>query len=165
MPVRSPRRFVPGDAGATFRAWGLNAGAASHQYIGTTTVRLNHTIAFPNIYQHRLTEAQLQDGSKEGDMTLVTFYLVDPEMSRDGEVLCTATVPPQSTEWIRRAVEESLDVRIPMELIDKIMGFIDGLMSDEEAVHFAARMKRERELFWTVHDQQWFSLPFNIWEN
>ena len=44
-------------------------------------------------------------------------------------------------------------------------GFVDGLMSYEEALFHAERMKEEREAFWNTHDKQWFSLPFNIWEN
>ena len=68
-------------------------------------------------------------------------------------------------EWMRKALEESIDIRIPIEIIDKIMDFVDGLMTYEEALQHALRMKVEREKFWDAHDEHWFSLPFNVWEN
>lgn len=104
------------------------------------------------------------DTCKPGSMTLVTFYLVDPEMP-DSEVLSAAVVPPQRKTWLREALEMCIDVKIPVELIDKIMSFVDGLMDDDEAAHYADAMRTEREDFWQVHDRQWFSLPFNIWQN
>ncbi|KAJ3555845.1 hypothetical protein NM688_g2354 [Phlebia brevispora] len=166
MPVRSPRKFLPGDAGATSRAWGLSAGAPSHQFVGTPTVRLGHAVAFPNIYQWRLTEAQLQDDSKKGSMRLVLFYLADPQTSADdSEVPSSAIIPPQEMSWTRKAVEDFMDPRVPVEIVEKIMSFVEGLVSDEQASRVAVRMKRERERFASVHDQQWFSLPFNIWQN
>ena len=163
--MRSPRKFHPGEAGATSRAWGLNAGAPSHQYIGSTTVPLGHTVAYPNIYQCKEAEAHLVDPTKPGSMQIMFSFLVDPEMSADSEVPSTANTPPQQIDWIREALEESLDVRVPHEIVERIVDLTEGLMTEEEALRFAVKMRFERQCFWAVHDQFWFSLPFNIWQN
>lgn len=163
MAVRSPSQSALMDAATAARIWGLKTGEASHQYIGGSTLRKHHAIAFPNIYQYCLTEARLQDESKDGSMTIITFLLADPDMCQTSQALSTATVPPQSSFDIREAVEESLDVRIPNELVDKIMAYVDNLFSPEEAIRYTDCMKGERERFWTVHDERWFSLPFMCW--
>ena len=166
MPVRAPIGCPYDDEGATLRTWGLQIGAYSHQFIGSASLTEGHAIAFPNVYQHRFTRVHLEDSSKEGSLTFVSFALVDPEISEgqnetDSEVLSTSRVPPQQMSWIRRALEESLDVRIPTEIVDRIMDHTDWLMTDEEAQSSAEEMKLARIRFWKQHNEHWFSLPFN----
>jgi hypothetical protein len=167
MPVRTPAGCSSDDEGATIRTWGLKLRAPSHQFLGSASLREGHAIAFPNIYQHRFAEAHLENSSREGSMTLLSFFLVDPELTStpgdpsDHEVPATNLVPPQQIAWIRQALEESLDVRIPTEVIDRIMDHTEGLITDEEARDLAQQMKEERVQFWKQHNSLWFSLPFN----
>lgn len=167
MPVRAPEGCSHDDEGATIRTWGLKIGAPSHQYLGSASLREGHAIAFPNIYQHRFTEAHLEDPTQSGSMTLLSFFLVDPELTGDEndasdcEILASNRVPPQQESWIRQALEENLDVRVPTEIIDRIMEYTQGLMTETEAQEYAREMRRERSQFWEQHDALWFSLPFN----
>lgn len=171
MPVRSPVGCSSDDEGATIRTWGLKLGAASHQVLGSASLRDGHAIAFPNIYQHRFGEVRLLDANAPGSMTLVTFLLVDPELTgesddeSDLEVPSTARVPPQQEVWIRQALEESLDVRVPTEIIDRIMAHTEGFMSEDEAESCTQEMRLERVEFWKQHNDLWFSLPFNGLDN
>lgn len=167
MPVRAPVGCLYDDEGATIRTWGLSIGAPSHQFLGSASLRKGHAVAFPNVYQHRFTEVHLKDPAKEGSLTLVTFALVDPEIGGDrgdeigGEVLSTSRIPPQRMSWIRRAMEESLDIRIPTEVVDRIMYHTEGLMTDDDAQNIAEEMRLARIRFWKQHNELWFSLPFN----
>ena len=100
-------------------------------------------------------------------MTLVRFFLTDPELCgadedpSDLEILTSSRVPPQYPDWTRQALEDSLDVKIPNEIIERILDHVDGLMSEKEAQVYAQEMKRERISFWKEHNLRWFSLPFN----
>lgn len=99
-------------------------------------------------------------------MTLLSFFIIDPEFtgepgdSFDCEIPATNRVPPQQQSWIKQALEESLNVRVPMEVIDRILDHAEWLTSDEEARQLAQQMKEERVHFWKQHNRFWFSLPF-----
>lgn len=164
MAVQAPRNFIPGDVGAIVRTWGLEDGAPSHQYLGTTTLTPGQIISYPNIYQTQFSSTHLLDPTQPGSLTLLNFYLVDPDLpsSSDGrEVLTTSSVPPQDIQWLRQALHDHLPVRIPVEIVDKIAEHVDWLLSEEEYQNCTRKMRSEREAFWQTHDLHWFSIPFN----
>ncbi|KAL4250305.1 Protein of unknown function DUF4246 [Abortiporus biennis] len=170
MAMCSPNKFVPGDEGATVRTWGLTNFSPANQYLGSVQLQAGFSIAFPNLYQHRLTEATLEDPTKEGSATILSFLLVDPDLSpveNDGVdpecIPSTLNIPPQQKEWMEKATEENLDVRLPTEVVEKIIEMVEGVMTREEASVYAEAMKKERERFWGIHDERWFCLPFDIW--
>ncbi|EKM61499.1 uncharacterized protein PHACADRAFT_248156 [Phanerochaete carnosa HHB-10118-sp] len=173
MPVRAPVGCSSDDEGATIRTWGLRLNSSSHQFLGTTSLRAGHALAFPNIYQHRFTDVRLEDTARPGALTLLSLHLVDPELTGGGgdddasdlEVPATNRVPAQQTAWVRAALEESIDTRVPEEIIERIMDFVEGVLTDDEAAASAHAMKHERVQFWKEHNQLWFSLPFAGFEN
>jgi len=160
MAVTSPKRFHAGDTGATMRTWAMNDGDPCHQYIGSKPTSTGLAIAFPNIYQYRHPPFRLHNSSKEGHQRLVAFYLVDPEIQ---PVVSTSRVPPQQKSWIKAAVEESIDARLPVELVEKIVNHVEGKMSRDEAVDFRREMLEERVCFWAQNDNYHFCIPFDIW--
>lgn len=103
---------------------------------------------------------QLLDPSKEGKQTVISFFLVDPEIQ---PVVSTAIVAPQQEDWIREAVDDSIDLRLPIEIVEKIMGEVDGLMTKDEAEKYRKRMVEEREAFWKLNDNFHFCIPFDVW--
>ncbi|TCD65441.1 hypothetical protein EIP91_002697 [Steccherinum ochraceum] len=179
MPICSPLKFTSGDEGATARTWGLRHGSPSIQSLGKVPFALGRSVAFPNVYQHAFLPTTLIDQEKEGRTSVVGLFLVDPELEVSAygthagslraegegfEILTTSHVPPQQFAWIKCALEESLDVRIPNEILERIMHFTkDWLMSDEEADDVAKEMWQEREWFRISHDRYWFNLPFDVW--
>jgi hypothetical protein len=160
MAVTSPKRFHAGDTGATMRTWAMKDGDPCHQYIGSKPTSTGLAVAFPNIYQYRHPPFRLHNSSKEGHQRLVAFYLVDPEIQ---PVVSTSRVPPQQKSWIKAAVEESIDARLPIELVEKIVNHVEGKMSRDEAVDFRREMVEERESFWAQNDNYHFCIPFDIW--
>ncbi|KAH8099797.1 hypothetical protein BXZ70DRAFT_894402 [Cristinia sonorae] len=171
MPICSPRRFMSGDEGATIRTWGLRHNSPSNQFLGGVPLSQGCSVAFPNIYQHALESASLIDVDKEGSLTILGLFLVDPELcaptedgpSDDFEILSTSTVPPQQKAWYRRALEECLNVRIPNEIIERIVDSLEGVMTEKEAQEVADSMRRDREWFRLSHARCWFNLPFDVW--
>lgn len=160
MAVTSPSGFEPGDVGATMRTWAMKDGDPCHQYLGSRYISPGLCIAFPNLYQHRQSSLRLLDPTKEGHQRVVAFYLVDPDVS---PVISTARVPPQQKAWIKTAAEESMDTRLPVEIIERIIDEVDGKMSEAEADLYRERMLEERDRFRTMNDQYHFCVPFDIW--
>jgi Protein of unknown function (DUF4246) len=162
MAVSYPGGFFAGDAGATFRTWGLADGDPCHQHLGSVPIRAGLGLVFPNIYQHRQTSLRLKDSSKEGHQTVLCFLLVDPEIP---PVVSTSVVPPQQVDWIRNAVDESLGNRIPVELIELIMENVEGLMTDSVAQVFKHEILTERVKFQWRNNSNHFCIPFNVWNS
>jgi Protein of unknown function (DUF4246) len=103
-------------------------------------------ITYPNIYQHRLSPFHLFDRSKPGHRTTLQFQLVDPEIA----ILSTTDVPPQPVSWAMDALLDSIDKRLPNELVLKIVQFAldeQYFVGDEEArpLRFAMQLDNEVE--------------------
>ena len=160
MAVAYPRGFIAGDAGATLRTWGLRDRDACHQYIGARPVQPGLALTFPNIYQHRQSSFALLDPTKPGRQTLVSFFLVDPEVEG---VVGTAEVAPQQREWAHRAMDEAVDPRVPGELVKQVVDEVEGIMDVPEAEEYARELREVREKFREANDSCHFCLPFDIW--
>lgn len=159
MAVTSPSDFLPHDVGATLRTWGLQSGNECNQFIGSIPLRSGLSIAFPNFYQHRIHDVRLRDGCEKGRLTAIEYYLVDPDVP---PIVSTADVAPQQRSWIYRALEDSVDPRLPPEVIEKIVNMNESLFSDEEAERYRDEMSKEREAFRQLNDRNYFCLPFSV---
>lgn len=186
MAISSPREFMYGDEGGTSRTWGLWDQYPCTQYLGKNPLRQGHTVAFPNIYQHRYTSAKLVNEKESGSATVVGMFLVDPDLSGDPRplnassgdgvavsptsassdhnfrILSTSDVPPQQKEWMEQAVDDYIDIRLPIEVVEQIVKEVEGVLTEDEAKVYAEEMKREREEFWQNNTDRWFCLPFDV---
>lgn len=93
-------------------------GSCTQSY-GSVDTRPGRLLAFPNVFQHRVSPFQLADPTKPGHRRFVALWLVDPHL----RILSTANVPPQQQDWWTEAVfGASADVqaqtagRLPAEL-------------------------------------------------
>ncbi|GEM08961.1 hypothetical protein Rt10032_c06g2978 [Rhodotorula toruloides] len=79
--------------------WGLDP---------TTTrslaTRDGRAVAFPNLYQHRVSPFSLVDRMKPGYRKILCFFLVDPLKTDAGLVISTSRVPPQQFPWLEDAI-------------------------------------------------------------
>jgi len=142
------------------RTWAIGDGDPCHQYIGSKNIHTGLTVAFPNIYQYRHAPFKLLDPLKDGHQMVVAFYLVDPDIE---PLISTSRVPPQQRHWAKVAMEESLDIRLPVELIEKILDDVGDLMGENEAQGLRREMLEERQNFWRQSDNHHFCMPFDIW--
>lgn len=80
-------------------------------------MRQGRCIVYPNLYQHHLSLFHLIDPSRPGHRTILQFQLVDPEIP----VLSSSDVPPQQATWAMQALMDSLDRRLPVEILQRII--------------------------------------------
>ena len=162
MAINYPRGFSAGDTGATLRTWGLRDSDSCHQYIGSRPVHDGLAIVFPNIYQHHQTSFTLLDPTKPGRQRVITFFLIDPDIQ---PIVSTAMVAPQQREWIKQAVDESLDRRIPVEIVERIMEYVEGVMEVGESEKYGKALWEVRETFREANNNYHFCIPFDIWSS
>ncbi len=65
------------------------------QNYGAVNTPQGRLLAFPNIFQHRVSGFKLADPTKPGHRRFIALWLVDPFT----RVISTANVPPQQAEW------------------------------------------------------------------
>ncbi|KAH8809572.1 hypothetical protein DL96DRAFT_1821840 [Flagelloscypha sp. PMI_526] len=121
-------------------------------------------LAFPNIYQHRVSEFELVDATKPGYRKIVALFLIDP----NNPIPSATTVPPQQAEWFREKVDEDASSAIgslPIELKDMILTNIDGLMTRAEAEAIRLALMKERSTFVGVYHEAVMAAQYNFCEH
>ncbi|KAH8916290.1 hypothetical protein BT69DRAFT_1340374 [Atractiella rhizophila] len=140
-----------------------------NQPIGSVHTKAGRCIAFPNVYQHCVSSFSLLDRSKPGHRKIVVFFLSDPNLTGDEEVLDTSQVPPQQKEWYTRELEglplDSILRQLPNELLAKVGENIDGLFTLEETKEDRLKLMDERSVFVKESDERFFQLDFNMCEH
>ncbi|ETS80957.1 hypothetical protein PFICI_08486 [Pestalotiopsis fici W106-1] len=65
------------------------------QNYGSVHTNQGRILAFPNVFQHRVSPFQLEDPTKAGHRRFIALWLVDPTW----RIVSTANVPPQQSDW------------------------------------------------------------------
>ena len=122
-------------------------------------------IAFPNIYQHKVSPFKLQDPTKPGHRKIIALFLCDPEM----EVIpTTSNIPPQQREWYENALytvpDQSLVATLPPEVRQMIADAGDAGMTLDEAKEHRLKLMKERTAFVKKNDKGYFSPEFSMCE-
>ncbi|KAJ6787386.1 hypothetical protein PWT90_08600 [Aphanocladium album] len=133
--------YEQNDYESIMATFGIHAKGDTLQDLGKVLTRQGRLVAFPNVYQHRVTPFELKDKSKPGHRKILALFLVDPKIP----IISTASVPPQQSHW-RPAPEE-----VPVE---------DWPISLEEAKQtrlelMSERTAMEREVDDALQDDQW----------
>lgn len=74
---------------------GAGAGGSCLQNYGSVATPEGRLLAFPNVFQHRVSGFKLADPTKPGHRRFIALWLVDPF----NRIISTANVPPQQAEW------------------------------------------------------------------
>ncbi|KAG9194275.1 hypothetical protein G6011_04310 [Alternaria panax] len=109
------------------QVYGTNLGCSGSpclQNYGNVQTRQGRLLAFPNVFQHRVSPFQLIDPTKPGHRRFIALWLVDPTK----RIISTANVPPQQTDWYvdsllgsnGAARQEALS-KLPTELINLLV--------------------------------------------
>lgn len=132
---------------------------------GSVNTCNGRALAFPNIYQHRVSPFHLTDPTKPGHRKILAFFLVDPNR----QIPSTSTVPPQQREWFEREVvtpqSTSRLARLPVELREMIAEEIPGQMSRKEANKFRKKLMAERSAFVKRYEEDTQGLEFDMCEH
>lgn len=137
---------------------GLHTRKPCHQYVGAVPIHQGLCVAYPNMYQHHITPFLLVDPSKEGHQRIVGLYLVDPGIA---PLASTQRVPPQQRAWTRLGLEKGTHGIFPVELVEKVLDEVDGIMDMDEAVKYRERMVKEQIRLSVLNDVQRFNIPCN----
>ncbi|KAF1849209.1 uncharacterized protein K460DRAFT_305120 [Cucurbitaria berberidis CBS 394.84] len=65
------------------------------QNYGSVETRQGRLLAFPNVFQHRVSPFRLIDPTKPGHRRFIALWLVDPTQ----RIISTANIPPQQMTW------------------------------------------------------------------
>ncbi|KAJ6582375.1 hypothetical protein B0H19DRAFT_1217942 [Mycena capillaripes] len=138
--------------------YGLQRNSHCCQDLGSIATTAGRALAWPNIYQHRVSPFCLLDPTKPGHRKILAIFLVDPSIA---PIPSATTVPPQQADWAFEALEEAL----PPELCNIIREHVpDTLVSREEAEMARLLLMRERTQFVKVHDRE-LKHNFNMCEH
>jgi hypothetical protein len=133
--------------------------------LGSVITKEGRCIAFPNLFQHRVSPFKLLDPTRPGYRKILVFFLVDPSIPQP--IPSTSVIPPQQKEWaideLKKAPRSHGLNKLPLELLNMINEEVE-LMSREEAKSFRLELMDERTKFVKDHDSNFFSVQFNMCE-
>ncbi|KAF3009738.1 hypothetical protein E8E13_009270 [Curvularia kusanoi] len=75
-------------------------GGSCLQNFGSVETTEKRLLAFPNVFQHRVSPFELADPTRPGHRRFVALWLVDPHL----RIISTANVPPQQLSWWTESV-------------------------------------------------------------
>lgn len=153
------------DALGAMRVWGMKRHGPANQRVGGTPTPAGRCLAFPNIYQHKVSPFELVDKTKPGHRKIVALFLLDPEHPR----FSTTDIPPQQAEWyevaMQQAPETSLFRKLPAEIMKETTRQLPYLMTLEEAEKYRLELMDERTAFIGTQDEHYFNSDFNFCEH
>ncbi|KAG8849662.1 hypothetical protein FRB96_000688 [Tulasnella sp. 330] len=151
--------YEQNDVEGARRVWGLDF---SNQIIGNVKTLQDRCIAFPNIYQHRVSPFRLLDPGKPGHRKIIALFLVDPKQ----RIPSTSEIPPQqeylAREAMNSAVASSLFHKMPSEMLDMVAGKVESVMTREEAKKYREKLMDERTAGVDEQNNSYFATEFNM---
>jgi hypothetical protein len=100
------------------------------QNYGNVQTRQGRLLAFPNIFQHRVSPFELVDPTKPGHRRFITLWLVDPTK----RIISTANIPPQQMTLYVDALVSS-DGKAREEAVSKLSPEVVNLLADKGLVN------------------------------
>ncbi|KAI0453530.1 hypothetical protein F5B21DRAFT_479023 [Xylaria acuta] len=101
-------------------------------------------LAFPNVFQHRVSPFRLVDPTKPGHRRFVALWLVDPHI----RIISTANVPPQQQDWWVESVfgqstesQQASLAKLPAELVQLLKE--KGLIESTQLSHTKEKLSVE----------------------
>ena len=120
-------------------------------------------IAFPNIYQHRVSSFELKDRTRAGHRKILALFLVDPAV----RVPSTSTVAPQQKHFLVETLAECPGplATLPREILGMIADADPQTMTRAEAFAYREELMDERTTFVDASNHGFFGTAFNMCEH
>ncbi|KUJ09394.1 uncharacterized protein LY89DRAFT_628514 [Mollisia scopiformis] len=163
------------------------------QNYGSVETKEGRLLAFPNVFQHRVSPFRLIDPTKPGHRRFVALWLVDPHI----RIISTANVPPQQLNWWAESIfsdsdesisklpaelvelfqqkgvtidpSEKAEGKLPPELNKMLLQHFEGegalLMGEEEAREHREKLMSERSAFSLAADDEWHHHSYSFCEH
>ncbi|KAG8686570.1 hypothetical protein FRC09_014048 [Ceratobasidium sp. 395] len=161
-----PNDYEQDDERGCRLTWGISRDDPCVNELGAVVTCQDRTIAFPNVYQHKVSPFELEDKTKPGHRKIVALFLVDPAIHRPS----TTRVPPQQQDWRATAISSNTALKaafdkLAPEIIDRVNLFAEGTMTLEEAKGYRLKLMDERKAFVAKNDSRFFNVAFNMCEH
>ncbi|KAJ7352340.1 hypothetical protein DFH08DRAFT_84719 [Mycena albidolilacea] len=165
MATRQPEYHEQYDSTCMQILYGINRDDACVQDIGSVETKAGRCIAFPNLYQHRVSPFTLIDKTKPGVRKILVFFLIDPTIS----IISASNIPPQQlqvvTDILRSQGPSSRLSLLPLELLDYIAGLVPGVKSRAKAEAVREEVMKERSIMIESVNTEFFAREFNMCEH
>ncbi|KAJ7672197.1 hypothetical protein DFH06DRAFT_1175605 [Mycena polygramma] len=165
MATQMPEAHQQDDSSCMKILYGFRRDSPCVEDIGSIETKAGRCIAFPNLYQHRVSPFQLTDKTKSGVRKILVFFLVDPTIS----ILSASNVPPQQLEVVKYTLRsQSPSSRLsllPLELLDHIARLVPGVKSRAEAEVIREELMKERSIMIESVNTEFFAREFNMCEH
>ncbi|TFK53677.1 hypothetical protein OE88DRAFT_1626555 [Heliocybe sulcata] len=164
------QRYQKGDHKGYLMVYGIDGSDGPlNQNLGSVITKEGKCLAFPNIWQHRVSPFKLVDTSKPGHRKILCFFLVNPTI----EILSTSVVPPQQFDWCMRELERAPAMQnLPVELFEMITDWLKaddagrgGVITMEHAKEEREKLMKERAKVVFKQNEQVYELPFSMREH
>ncbi|KAJ5889001.1 hypothetical protein N7495_009042 [Penicillium taxi] len=158
------------------------------QNYGEVETHQGRLLAFPNVFQHRVSPFHLIDPTKPGHRRFIALWLVDPT----SHIISTANVPPQQMNWWLDSIlgntnreaalsklpaelvalinEKNLETKnsgvLPVELMEMVRAHDEGLpMGLEEAKEHRIQLMKARGAFVKKAEHGWQQHAYSFCEH
>lgn len=109
------------------------------QVFGDVVTQEGRLLAFPNVFQHRVSSFELKDKTKPGHRRFIALWLVNPKL----RVISTANVPPQQFDWWFGAVTGGMKGAVPPEVMQLMLEKKSGGALTEDEAEMVNRLTGE----------------------
>ncbi|PTB75248.1 hypothetical protein M440DRAFT_1439803 [Trichoderma longibrachiatum ATCC 18648] len=133
----------------------LGYGSACLQNYGDVRTCAGRLLAFPNVFQHRVSSFRLKDATKPGHRRFLALWLVDPHE----RIVSTANVPPQQMDWWAESLPDMKREDGEKEAVP------ESLMTVEEAREHRLRLMHERSRYEVEAERTVSSVSYNFCEH
>ncbi|KAJ7725100.1 hypothetical protein B0H16DRAFT_1665936 [Mycena metata] len=168
MTTGAPVYHIQEDVVCSRILYGMERNHHPCQNLGSIATSANRALAWPNIYQHRVSPFRLVDPTQPGHRKILAIFLVDPSIPR---IPSATDIPPQQLHWMFDTLEElradlgSLFSRLPVELLVLITGFLpETYVTREEADEYRLELMGERKNFFSLREED-YQYTFDMCEH
>ncbi|KAJ6589078.1 hypothetical protein B0H19DRAFT_1102820 [Mycena capillaripes] len=170
VPVGEPEYHEQDDSDCMKILYAMDREYPLVQDIGAMVTKAGRALAWPNLFQHRVSEFKLADPSRPGHRKILAIFLIDPTRCR---IVSATDIPPQQAEWAADAFEEacaratqSVLGDFPRELRDLVKDrFPKTVMTLKEAEAYRLELMKERTASAEDHTQKVYGSWFNMCEH
>ena len=136
--------------------YGFGESSVLVEPLGEVQLRPQRCLVYPNVFEHRLSEAELVDAGAGGHRTVLLLHLVDPTQ----RVLSTSFVPPQQAEWWDRQLDEAAAPFIPILALQHVISdYAQPTLRSEEAWKHREKAMKERAVYQAKATQVMYQRP------
>ncbi|BGP49307.1 hypothetical protein JCM10450v2_005191 [Rhodotorula kratochvilovae] len=142
--------------------FGIDPDGPCMQYYNSASTCAGRALAWPNIYQHRVSPFSLLDRTQPGHRKILCFFLVDPLKP----IISTSRVPYQQRAWAERELprNERTD-KWPVELWEQVLEGVEGLISFDDAKKVREELMHERKFLVEENTEKVFERSFSLCEH